>query len=101
MNIINYSITIELTMTRTLRFPVGCDMKRAENYFYEHRCTTEDNKEKKCYNKAIIVLRHAKNYGGLLTYISSESINKKHICRFSFAFSQLEGLQKFTTAVSC
>ena len=101
MRIINYSITIELTMTRTLHFPVRCDMKRANDFFYKHRNISENTEEKQCYTNAIILLRHSKNYGGSLSCISSETINKEHICRFSFSFSQLEGLKKFTTAISC
>ena len=37
MKIINYSITIELTMPRSLRFPYGCDMRRADEFFVNHR----------------------------------------------------------------
>ena len=101
MNIINYSITIELTMTRSLRFPYSCDMIKADDFFVQHRYISENNEEKECYTKAILVLRHAKNFGGSLSCISSKNINKKHICRFSFSFKHLEGLKKFETAIIC
>lgn len=100
MRIINYSINIELTMTRSLRFPYGCDMRRADDFFVNRRYSSTNATEQICYSNAISILRQAKNYGASLNCISSELINKEHICRFSFSFNKLEDLQKFISTVN-